>query len=498
MKQFLLSLIALLAICTTSQSQTCTPLGNQTTYGTNDIWIGYVYNNSDFTDYAGYVNQGAPNNPFFDQNFGGENVSYSTNGCPVQTESFSIRYKLTRVVPGGTYRISVAGDDGYRFSVDGGATWIINKWATQTYMSTTIDITLSGTINAVLEYYENTGANRLTFAFGAVCVPTENQLTYGTGNIWKGYVYEGTNFNTYKGMVREGTATNFGFDQNFGGAAVTYNTSACPVTTEQFSVRYRLVKSFVAGTYTFILGGDDGYRLSINGGNTWVINNWTAHDYTTSSYNVTLSGSYNLVIEYYGTSGQNRVTFNMLQNGILPVNLISFTGKQQNGGLDLNWKVSDDSNPDLFEIEKSTDGLSFRKIGTEKATSSTTYSFTDAAINAGTSFYRMKMTDLTGAVTYSKVISIRSTGSVSQGINVFPNIITGNSLYMEIAEVTDKAVVIISDVNGRQVNQQLIGRLAKGQISTIETSASKLPAGMYFLQVVDGNESIGVKRFIVK
>ncbi|RYY57169.1 MAG: T9SS type A sorting domain-containing protein, partial [Chitinophagaceae bacterium] len=33
---------------------------------------------------------------------------------------------------------------------------------------------------------------------------------------------------------------------------------------------------------------------------------------------------------------------------------------------------------------------------------------------------------------------------------------------------------------------------------TIETSSAKLPSGIYFLQVLDGNESVSVKRFIVK
>jgi len=498
MKQILLSLFAVLAISTTTYAQTCTPLGNQTTYGTNDTWIGYVYSNMDFTGYVGYVNQGSAGNPFFDQSFGGADVMYPTNGCPVETETFSVRYKLTRVVPNGTYRVTVAGDDGYRFSLDGGATWIVNKWNDQTYMSTTIDITLSGTVNAVLEYYENSGPNRLTFAFGPVCVPMENQATYGTNNVWKGYVYEGTNFNTYKGMVTKGSSASFDFDENFGGDMVTYNTSACPVTTDNFSVRYRLTKTFTAGTYTFLVGGDDGYRFSLDGGATWAINNWGIHTFTTSSYNVVLSGTKNMVIEYYDATAANRVRFSLVQNTVLPISLVSFTGKQTTGGLNVSWKVSDDSNPDFFEVERSTEGISFRNIATVDATSSTSYSYTDASQTSANSFYRLKMTDLTGTVTYSNVISIQTNTAIAEGINVFPNIITGNSLYLETSTALNRASVIISDANGRQVNQKAIGKISKGQITTIETSTSKLPAGLYFLQVVEGNQSISVKRFIVK
>ncbi|RYY59923.1 MAG: T9SS type A sorting domain-containing protein [Chitinophagaceae bacterium] len=499
MKQILLSLFAFMAFNLQAHAQTCTPLGNQTSYGTNDSWIGYVYSNSDLTGYVGYVNEGVAGNPNFDQSFGGDNVSYATNGCSTQTETFSVRYKLTKTFAAGAYRFVVGADDGYRLSLDGGATWVIDRWVAQSYASTTYMVTLAaGTYNMVLEYYENAGSNRITFNLAAICMGTENQSVYGTGNIWKGYVYEGINFDTYKGLVTEGTTSNMTFDEGFGGNVVTYNTSACSINTEVFSVRYRLRKAFPAGTYTFVLGADDGYRFSLDGGATWAINNWTLHSYTTSSYNVALNGTYDMVIEYYEQTGNNRVTFNMLQNSVLPINLISFTGKQRSGALDLNWKVSDDSNPDFFEIEKSTDGASFAKLGTVKATSSVSYTYTDASVTTGNSFYRMKMTDLTGTTTYSNVISFRTNATVSQGINVFPNIITGNSLYMESAMAMTKATVIISDASGRAVSQKVIGKVNKGQISTIETSSYKLPAGMYFLQVVDGNENISVKRFIVK
>lgn len=489
-----------MAFTATSYSQTCTPQGDQTTYGTNDVWIGYVYDNMDFTGYVGYVTQGSSGNPFFDQNFGGNDVMYATNGCSIRTETFSVRYKLRRTVPNGTYRVTLGGDDGYRLSLDGGVTWIIdNAGNSGSYTTRVVDLTLSGTVNAIIEYTENTGANRVLFQLGAVCVPMENQSVYGTGNTWRGYVYQGMNFETYKGMVTEGTSSSPVFDQSFGGDKVNYNTTACPVVTDTFSVRYRLAKTLTAGSFTFTLGADDGYRFSLDGGANWVINNWAPHSFTTSTYSASLpSGTYNMVIEYYERAGQNRVNFSLIQNTVLPVNLVSFAGKHQGTALELYWKVTDDSNPDYFEVEKSTEGGSFRTLGTVKATTATSYHFTDASLTSGNSFYRLKIKDLTGAVIYSNVISIRNNASVSSGVNVFPNIITGNSLNIETAAPLAKAMVIISDATGRQLNRTVIGRMSKGQVNSVETSVSKLPSGIYFLQVLDGNSNIGVQRFIVK
>jgi hypothetical protein len=138
-----------------ANAQPCTPLGDQVTYGTDNIWIGYVYDNMNFTTYAGYVNEGLTANPNFDQSFGGSDVNYTTNGCPVFTSTFSVRYKLAKTFASGNYEFVVGGDDGYRLSLDGGATWVINNFSDHAYTTTIYTIALNGTYNMVLEYYEN-------------------------------------------------------------------------------------------------------------------------------------------------------------------------------------------------------------------------------------------------------------------------------------------------------------------------------------------------------
>ena len=109
-------------------AQPCTPLGNQIDFGLNDVWIGYVYDNQDLTNYRGYIQEGTPGNPNFDESFGGDNFAFPTNGCTVQTETFSVRYKLAKTFANGTYDFTVGADDGYRLSLDGGLTWPINRW----------------------------------------------------------------------------------------------------------------------------------------------------------------------------------------------------------------------------------------------------------------------------------------------------------------------------------------------------------------------------------
>ena len=65
------------------------------------------------------------------------------------------------------------------------------------------------------------------------------------------------------------------------------------------------------GTYDLTVGGDDGYRLSIVGGNSYVIDNYTNHPYQTRTVSGALGGSHDLVLEYYQDGGGNRVSFDL-------------------------------------------------------------------------------------------------------------------------------------------------------------------------------------------
>lgn len=492
-------------ICTTlysvaAWSQTCTPSGNETSAGTNDTWIGYVYDNPNFTSYAGYVTEGAPGNMNFDENFGDEVVTYVTSSCSIITETFSVRYKLDKTFTDGYYSFTVGGDDGYRFSVDGGATWVINQWFDQAYTTTNVVVHLNGLTHLVIEYYENGGGNQISVNMQQVCSSSQDESVYGTNGIWKGYIYDNKDLTFFKGSVTEGSAGNPYFYERFGGDYVTYNTSVCSIYTETFSARYRLQKTFAWGSYTFTVGGDDGYRFSLDGGNTWVINNWTDHSYQTTTYTVTLNGTYNLVIEYYENGGGNIISFDM-NFTLLPVELTSFTGKLQNKQVNLQWATTLNSNTDHFTIERSGHGNAFEPLATvttaQGNTTNTTiqFNYTDATPLTGTSYYRLKITDANGAVSYSDVVTIRnSTG----GLKIYPTVVPQQAiLYIQAGEPIDNATVTITDLQGRQLQQQPVARLASAQTIGIPLRAG-LAKGVYVVQVKNRDNTLLSKTIVIQ
>ena len=59
--------------------------------------------------------------------------------------------------------------------------------------------------------------------------------------------------------------------------------------------------------------------------------------------------------------------FNFPQEITLPVKLLSFSGSYQNKSSLLNWQVAEEINFDHYEIERSSNGYDFAKIGTQQA-----------------------------------------------------------------------------------------------------------------------------------
>lgn len=496
MRLFLLFLLILPQLNVFSQS--CTPQGDQNTFGTNNVWIGYVYDNINFTNYHGYVNQGSSISPNFDQSFGGNEVNYATNGCAVSTTTFSVRYKLNRYFTPGSYTITVGGDDGYRLSLDGGTTWIINQWGDHSYQSTELTMSLSGTYNLVLEYYENTGANRVTFSLTQNCVPSENTAVYGTNNVWNAYVYDGTNFENYRGMTNVGSVSNPNFDLNFGGDNVMYHTSACDVQTETFSVRFRLRKNFAAGNYQFTVGGDDGYRLSLDGGSTWLIDAWVLQSYTVrTSGAIAISGDRDVVLEYYENTGSNRISFNMMQLAILPISVQALTAEKNNSDAIIKWTISASSNPKFFQVEKSENGRDFDKLGVVYSAQTTAYSYTDKGISNEVHYYRLRMTDLSGVVSFSDVVRVSASGTQSDNkVSIYPTILSGNNFNIKTSVAIQNARISVLDLQGRPVHTQLLNNLSANQAVSITANIGNAK-GMMIVTVFSGNELVSTHKLLV-
>jgi hypothetical protein len=111
---------------------------------------------------------------------------------------------------------------------------------------------------------------------------------------------------------------------------------------------------------------------------------------------------------------------------VLPVGLIGFHAKPDRNVVDLDWSTSTESNDGYFTIERSRDGLGFDSLQrvnsmaiNGNSNTQLDYGSVDPNPYPGTSYYRLRQTDLDGRHAYSGIVSVNF--DRSQSISVYPN-----------------------------------------------------------------------------
>lgn len=130
----------------------------------------------------------------------------------------------------------------------------------------------------------------------------------------------------------------------------------------------------------------------------------------------------------------------------LPVQLVSFACSGQSNGVKLVWTTASEVNNDHFDIERSGDGIEFKKIVTIKGNGTSNelhhYSFFDQAPLAGTSYYRLRQIDLDGTDHVFDVCSVQ-TDAVGPQVEIYPNPASNQASieYKNIGKITELKVI---------------------------------------------------------
>jgi len=115
-------------------------------------------------------------------------------------------------------------------------------------------------------------------------------------------------------------------------------------------------------------------------------------------------------------------------NFTLPVELIEFTGKAVNKTTILKWTSEAEINMNMYELQKSRDGVNFSAIAIAfaKGDQKNNYDYTDTHPFDGTNFYRLKMIDIDGTYTYSRVVMVNFGDIKASYVTIAPNPVKTN------------------------------------------------------------------------
>lgn len=163
----------------------------------------------------------------------------------------------------------------------------------------------------------------------------------------------------------------------------------------------------------------------------------------------------------------------------------------------VEWAVEKEQTVQNYVIQHSTDGINFADAGTVDAHSDgdTNYLFIDSVnILSGQHYYRIvannnigeQYTSLIDSVSFEFVpVNISVKTEMSFGVNYVGN---GHIQMYWNKETAQKSLLRIVDVSGKIV-EEWREVLATGYNKLHSDNLKKSPSGMYFLQVIDGNDS---------
>lgn len=171
-------------------------------------------------------------------------------------------------------------------------------------------------------------------------------------------------------------------------------------------------------------------------------------------------------------------------NNPLPVTLVDFKVKKYSEQAAIaEWELADYCfTATRFELEHSTDKTNFTVIAEQPGKeNSRFYFYNDTRMAKGTNWYRLKITEVDGKVSYSKVIAIINDTRGLMITAVYPNPVSNAATISLSTARSGMADLLLYDFSGTVVYRRRHA-LAEGT-NNLSIEMERLPAGVYHLAV---------------
>ncbi len=184
----------------------------------------------------------------------------------------------------------------------------------------------------------------------------------------------------------------------------------------------------------------------------------------------------------------------------IPVEFTTFAANVAGEKVELTWETATETNNKGFEVERSSDDVSFTSIGFVDGNGTSaeahSYSFVDHHATSGTYYYRLKQIDFDGTYAYSNTVEVDFVPTeFSLGQN-YPNPFNPTTKIKFALPVAAKVSVKVYNVIGQQIAELINGQFELG-LHEVSFNASLLSSGVYFYTIeaagVDG-QSFGTTK----
>lgn len=372
-------------------------------------------------------------------------------------------------------------------------------------------------VSLVAQQYTSWTTGNLSFdgtsnSSGWWCKPLANPLvqsTPGVSSILPVDMQPGQNYTFRYAAFGDAGATNSGVSRgvvigdndNF----VTYGYNDAPVISSVTPATQTVATNAAQGTITATASKWNTnsaptyqwYRNTTNAntGGTF-IPGATAASYTPPASATTGTTYYYVVVSGAGTCSTTSGTVRVIvSNTPLAVQLLSFKAQKADKTSLLEWQTASEQNNRGFDIERSTDGKSWKSIDFVNSLAPSgnsnlklSYSFTDPApFLQGKNFYRLKQTDYDKQTDYSNVSMVHF--DEASTVLIYPNP-AKEVLY--ISDLSGNETIRVFDMNGRKVAEQ------EATGASLDLSLSALSEGVYTLTISNEHSGSSVSKKFIK
>ncbi|MBS1731194.1 MAG: T9SS type A sorting domain-containing protein [Bacteroidetes bacterium] len=184
---------------------------------------------------------------------------------------------------------------------------------------------------------------------------------------------------------------------------------------------------------------------------------------------------------------------------VLPLTFIqSFTSHIQNTDVVLDWTVNCTSSSVTMEMENSVgntnDFKPIYKIVADAGRCKLPFEYVDPKAALNDNYYRIKITDIDGSVSYSGVLHVVSTVK-GIAISLAPNPVTGpQAKFSVVSDRQTKISMAITDAQGKVVKQSDYDINLGATLINIDVS--RMQKGIYFVRSIESGKVIGSFKLI--